>query len=919
MDIMLQPVSSSSSTKEYPQESNYSYNPPLPNPPFVFPARPRSLVASTHSTASTPDSSTAATAQSDRASTYTMGPSNAAKKKPPALLPNFSFYPSTSENLQVDNSGIPSSPTAARPISSRAGGHRRSGSEFIGGDGKTGTLGLMSSSPTKGEGALPSPRTTGMKSGPPRGARHSHKRSGAISCHDLSVILKPANPTATMPRGASAPNSPSDVIPAPYHGHDPMPTINTYSPTKTGKAARARQELGAPRARVGFSDTLEFIPRPLSSLSSDTSSTTQTLRGNHSLSTSISSTASFSVSTSPPSKDGQSVPKTTREGEQLVPRPNTAGPTMIGHDHPNLLEPDSSTPKRPSSASGLSHDARSLNAKKLCPLDVQLPKSNQSSTLPSPSDMSANSLEASPAQRGPSSTGAFSSVAHSNHPSTKIMPSIERKPSKKHKKVKIWAGSFLSRKDRHGSQKQKALLRRSPTPPIRTPSPAKIETLDFDMMDDSYTIVDPSLVFARQPPSPFTAQSSGSPASFHSNRDEPMSPIIDLDAALGPFNTPSLDQEFKNASHGSFSAAKRRMHSSGTTGGFAGPGMHYHRRAESAPELVPVDFRMFGIHRLGSSQTMADVFEEDEEEEDELPRASIIPEKMASKPEVSAVPDMGIGIALGSDVSGKLDFSKLGPSASTSDDDITPTDELRPNVSADSSELDKLLKAPSSNKDATTSNTAENEVNARLTTNLRSLEASFPPSLQADIPKDGHLTADLVLQNPTPAFLSPETPSSLTSSAFPSPDFSSFEVPRSITTASSFNDEYPMNMLLGEPGPEFRMSTEDVPSLAGSNSTMASGPVGLDHLRHNNSTFFEDGNQPSPNATISGSRASTCEKRASLVSLTRLVRSSHGEKSKLSIEERAQPDSPDSPTKEKRAKRISRMMYFWKPKDKNMD
>ncbi|RAL66816.1 hypothetical protein DID88_007599 [Monilinia fructigena] len=60
---------------------------------------------------------------------------------------------------------------------------------------------------------------------------------------------------------------------------------------------------------------------------------------------------------------------------------------------------------------------------------------------------------------------------------------------------------------------------------------------------------------------------------------------------------------------------QRRMHSAAGMGGFIGPGMHYHRRAESAPEMVPFENR-FGIHRLGSSSTMADVFEEDEEDDE---------------------------------------------------------------------------------------------------------------------------------------------------------------------------------------------------------------------------------------------------------------------------------------------------------------
>ena len=55
------------------------------------------------------------------------------------------------------------------------------------------------------------------------------------------------------------------------------------------------------------------------------------------------------------------------------------------------------------------------------------------------------------------------------------------------------------------------------------------------------------------------------------------------------------------------------MHSSGITGGFAGPGMHYHRRAESAPELDAIDRSRVGFPRLGSDPAMA--IEEEAEEE----------------------------------------------------------------------------------------------------------------------------------------------------------------------------------------------------------------------------------------------------------------------------------------------------------------
>jgi hypothetical protein len=74
---------------------------------------------------------------------------------------------------------------------------------------------------------------------------------------------------------------------------------------------------------------------------------------------------------------------------------------------------------------------------------------------------------------------------------------------------------------------------------------------------------------------------------------------------------------------------------------------------------------------------------------------------------------------------------------------------------------------------------------------------------------------------------------------------------------------------------------------------------------------FRDGQR-----SASLSSAAVSRKRSSMASLSRLISSSHGEKSKLSIESRA-PHIMEADKKEKgsKSKRISRMMQFWKPKD----
>lgn len=100
------------------------------------------------------------------------------------------------------------------------------------------------------------------------------------------------------------------------------------------------------------------------------------------------------------------------------------------------------------------------------------------------------------------------------------------------------------------------------------------------------------------------------------------------------------------------------------------------------------------------------------------------------------------------------------------------------------------------------------------------------------------------------------------------------------------------------------MSVDEVPSLTSSNSTMTRDNTG-------NRPQFRDGQR-----SASLSSAAVTRKRSSMASLSRLISSSHGEKSKLSIESRA-PSVSDVERKEKssKGKRISRLMQFWKPKD----
>src|SRR5579871_5229936 len=125
----------------------------LPNPDFVFPARSPDV--------STPQlQSWYALNQRPRSqhspTSVVFSPQLARRQRPSiTALPAFTFNPSASESTSPSMTMTtittpPHSPGPTTPTSpgtpSRTMGHRRGGSEFIGGDGKTGGIGLMSKS-----------------------------------------------------------------------------------------------------------------------------------------------------------------------------------------------------------------------------------------------------------------------------------------------------------------------------------------------------------------------------------------------------------------------------------------------------------------------------------------------------------------------------------------------------------------------------------------------------------------------------------------------------------------------------------------------------------------------------------------------------------------------------------------------------
>ena len=108
------------------------------------------------------------------------------------------------------------------------------------------------------------------------------------------------------------------------------------------------------------------------------------------------------------------------------------------------------------------------------------------------------------------------------------------------------------------------------------------------------------------------------------------------------------------------------------------------------------------------------------------------------------------------------------------------------------------------------------------------------------------------------------------------------------------------------------MSVDDVPSLTSSNSTMTRESMANVNSPGYGNPQFRNGQRSS---SLSGPAAQAVQrKRGSIASLSRLLSSHGSEKSKLSIESTAARED-GLPRKDKN-KRMSRIMSFWKPKNR---
>ena len=882
---------------------------PPPNPSFSFPMRDDETPSAPIPTPTVARASRRRPVSAIETPTQSYQLTTEATERPQARasLPAFSFNPGAS--LPPD----PNDPMLSPPISPQSPrtlpsgekpirhGHRRGGSEFVGGRLREGnSIAVMSSSPTKPESGFNSPSLA-----PPR---RGHRRgvSSALSTSDLSLLPPPQHDFSF--KGSSAPNSPTNFdqipamppIPAKYQEEvnqqvastPDIPKATEVEGSTRGNDSSAEDDLPpkpASRTRVGFSDTLEFIPRPLSLVSTDTSSTI-TAKPGHAVSGSISSL----VNTSPSGRDSPAAKSHSPSYEGS--RPSTAG--AILERTPTVQADEFNTsPRRRNSIPALLDLAEASATEQPTPSPTKASRRwtffglDPFSSTGSPSRTRPHS-----ASSGESATRVVSGASSSDHSSESPAEGADlkndKKKSKRRKMVKGWADSILPRKPKQSNRRSKYSVR-PPTPPASIVPP---EEDDEDAMD----VDQPAQPQGQAPPTVTVTESPTPPRPSKQRADDISSPMIDLDAALGPFNTPlPSNPEWDAAQRAAGNANRRRLHSAQGMRGFSGPGMHYHRRAESAPDLPPFDPGTSSIHRFGSSSTMADVFEEDEEEaEEEDGRSSKPATSTHSSREEESDGDTTPPAVVPTDSTKEPARSFRRKSSGVSDLDQSSVASIRAQRSKTSLHDNVIVEEPSSNVRFRTNNMfgGGSEASGSPTMSLRKTSGTRElPSFELGPP-------------PVPYTNMPVSPHSMSYASSPRSPMSADTQRLSTAPSSVHEDNSFRSLLMGEPGPEVRLSADyDIPSLTSSNSTMTRDSNFPSQARMSQPTLRE----PRP---LSVSSAAFGRRRSSLVSLSRLISSSHGERSKLSMEVTLDNDESKK-SRNSKTKRLGRLVQFWKPKE----
>ena len=869
---------------------NLTMSAPLPNPPFVFPAR-------------SPDESSQ--------------PNPQPTSRP--ALPAFSFHPGPAHTSQ---------PSLSAPAPNRGAGHRRRCSEFVGGEHLV-SPGQREGSPPKDE-RPPQPPPNFPPPGPGFSAggagrrRHSHRRSAAVSSVDLTAIQNALN---IQPAAGSAPSTPADPAESQTTGGEHTRPVSYAGPS-------LHQRMTPPTSPQILVDGR--LPPHAPEDPPESPGDSPPIEADEGVSAKE-SRSSDTVRPEVPTRSLDSLPacdQTPSRAGKTRPRPRTADASFwFGPNEPGSSE---SRAKRPLSGAGHSRFRKSMSSGVL---EAALRKNYAMNDDHHWTDSSRHS----------SSDDGHSDASGDEHGLEAGTAKKRSKTKRRQKKVRSWAGAILTRSKSKGKKQQPKTGPGSKPipPPVLTRTNSDVGSgLDVDFDDDN-TVV---LRTPTRPDGPGSLSSSAEdvvepapsletawkPRSFYEQTSEPqrdvLSPIIDLDAALGPFNTPDMR---KDRPESGFSAATKRMYSGGRRGEFIGPEMRYHRRAESAPEMPPFDRSFLGSARLANNPSLdnPDVFYE-EEEDAFLAATSASPKKSEDRARAQSHPVF----------SSTDESDRHSQDSGDSSDTLAhrPTTEpVDPDAGRGDTPTREAAAAPEVPEPA-----AQSERNAQMSMRPASSRAPGPapevkdpfvdhPRAPSDAPLD-HFRRMPIAHSPdvsprfapadhrpitSPLELPPNIPhfslqgASLSNSPFSSPILtgSSSDVPRSIATSST---DRKFSNPSHHPYMDFpHASTDDVPSLTSSASTMTNT------LNRFSASFFprrrlSTDRSASFSATVPRRTSqANSSKRSSFASLSKLVVGPHAERSKLRHEEKPPGDEPDKG--KRKGRRISRLMHFWRTKDKD--
>lgn len=842
--------------------------------------------------------------------------SNNPHRRTTSALPSFSFNAADASGLKEEQTPpkTPDTPEATTPRR----GHKRGGSEFVGGDSRFGVNKAISTSPTKSDApqlpsptnALPVPQTSGRRG-------HAHRRSAALSSHDARSIMQPSEPVPRL--SSSLPSTPLEHPATAEPEHPVLDRSVSIPVTEAEKSTLDSERDPSPtrpvsRPRVGFSDNVEIIPRPLSTISSETEGSMSTVRG-HSLDNSISSIISMGSPSPPSARNHRHSLSTTSMASISEQAPRARSSIEVS----KRIEKEGEWLKSKSSGSTIGKTSETSAVSPTLTF-----ASSETSATPRVGHRSRQSVgnnlgfdrrksEPSMSMRSTvtSRLSALSLQEHVEREAAQLDEArVDRKSSTR--RLRDWARAKLHRRSRDMS---KVVPEPAPASPDLRPKsegsvgvPGKVPMSDGDGASEpepAMAETDLDAVFNEEPSTetgrPYSGYSEPamqfntsvfSQPNYSSKDDPDDMPMVDLDAALGPMRTPPM----------SSTGQRKTLHSAARANI---PQSNYlHRRAESAPVLTPFEARN------PQQSAMADVFEE--EEEDDLP-VRPFSQGMPSRS------DAGIGISIVDADSSALNFgveedlrisqpeweperpcTSYGPSSRLS----TTLNERRA-----SSIIEQTIEEEVSPIDSPVQQVeiVEDHEEPRASSLTKSSESSDTPTLL------GRQSESLPLPGNASSVMTPET---YQTSTFSSPDFArrqgSFDTSRLGTSASSITDNRTTSSCAtGEPPHDLRESVDDVPSLTSSRSTMLS-------TMHANTSRRELTAGPRTsslsNALDPEVAATRRSKRASIQSLSQLVGGSFERKSKPSVDVR--PNTAHAGDEQKPAKKEHRLkkLMFWKSK-----